>query len=227
MNSRIFAILVFLSFVVFAQAQHRYQLGLLPSINLKQKINKKWGLNFKFENQQQFKAGNFEDTVPFDYNYNRTDLALVASRKSFLTNKLAGGYMYRRKGKSDIHRLVQQFAFNKQYESFRLAHRIAADQTFESGEVPIFRFRYRLATELPLSGTKLDIKEFYFKINQEQLHIFEAGSYNLELRLVPVIGYALNKANKLEAGVNYRFSSFFTEHPRSQIWVALNWYYVL
>lgn len=220
------AILIICLFAASIQAQHRYDFGILPSLNIKHKLDKKWGLNFKIESQQKFKSGNFENKIPFKYQYSRTDLTLMADRKVRLSNKFAAGYMYRRSGTSNIHRFIQQFSFNKKYDAFRLSQRLAADQTLQSSTSPILRFRYRLATEIPLSGDQLDSKEFYFKINQEQLHIFQKDVYDLELRLVPNIGYAINKHHKIEAGLNYRFSGFFTDKPRSQFWWALNWYFV-
>lgn len=77
------------------------------------------------------------------------------------------------------YRTIQQFIFQTKIESFRVAHRIATDQTFSSNEATEFRLRYRLSAEILLSGQKLDDKEFYFKFNTDVLNSIQDSVYDL------------------------------------------------
>ena len=42
-------------------------------------------------------------------------------------------------------------------------------QTFEDGEKPVFRTRYRFGSEFSLDGQEVDPKEWYLKINNEYI----------------------------------------------------------
>jgi hypothetical protein len=77
------------------------------------------------------------------------------------------------------YRTIQQFIFQTKIESFRVAHRIATDQTFSSNEATEFRLRYRVSAEILLSGQKLDDKEFYFKFNTDVLNSIQDSVYDL------------------------------------------------
>ena len=103
-----------------------------------------------------------------------------------------------------------------------MSYRFALDQTFD--EKTEIRLRFRVATELPLNGKKVDEKEAYLKLNQEVLNNFEAGQYDTELRLIPAVGYKFTDNNKLELGFDYRLDSFLNNEPRHTAWVAVNWY---
>jgi hypothetical protein len=113
-------------------------------------------------------------------------------------------------------------------EKVRLGHRIVTDQSFPDQSEAIFRLRYRLTLELPLRGIRLDPKEPYLKISQEQLHIFENGAgYELELRLLLSFGFLFNDRNKVEFGLDYRLDEFLIANSRQRLFATINWYYSL
>ncbi len=112
-----------------------------------------------------------------------------------------------------------------QVSSMRLAHRFAADQTFGGGDPTEWRLRYRLGTELPLNGQEADPKELYLKINNEYLGSWQGNDSDLEIRLVPVLGYLFTDKNKLEFGLDYRIDSFLANEARQRFWGVLAWYY--
>lgn len=210
-----------------AQAQSTYQTGLLPSINLNKKLAHDWRLNCKIESRQALSEGRLSEKKDLAYNYILTDLALIAAKKVGLNNRLAGGYLSRFRNGALIHRLIQQFTLVKRGSGYRLAQRIAADQTFAQNRAISFRFRYRFTIELPLNGQSVNPTEFYLKINHEYLNALQGGNYDLETRLVPLIGYVFTDNNKIECGLDYRLSDFISAPPQHRLWLSLNWYYAL
>ncbi len=210
----------------YGQAQSSYQTGLLPALNVNTKLNRGWSINFKFESRQQLQRGIFGEEHDQDYEYVLSDLALVAGKKIGFDQSLAGGYLMRFRGQDMIHRLIQQFTIVRRYSSFRLAHRIAADQTMSAGASMTLRLRYRLSTEWPLKGQSVDPREFYIKANHEYLNVLQGEDYDLEIRFVPLLGYKFTDSNKTELGVDYRLDSFLQDHPRQRFWLRLIWYRV-
>lgn len=221
---RLFLIIGFVFFNLCLCGQSRYQAGWLPSINLNKKVSSKWKLNLKLESRQSLKAGVFGAENEVDYEYVLTDLAVVAARKIGLSSTLAGGYLARFREDKMIQRLIQQFAFVQRLSGLRLGHRIASDQTFELDEATEIRLRYRLTFEIPFNGESVDPNEFYLKINHEYLNSFQADEYDLEIRLVPVIGYKFLDKNKLEVGLDYRLSSLLNSPSRNRFWFSTSWY---
>ncbi len=218
---------IFLFFTAFGTAQGAYQFGLLPSINFSKKLKKDWKVNLKFQSRHLLKQGRWDTQNELNYDYGLSDFALMSSKKVGLNNKVAGGYFIRFKEDKIIQRLIQQFTIVRKYNSFRLAHRISADQTFENEKKPKYRLRYRLASEFPLNGLTLDEKEFYLKINHEYLNAFQKKDYDLEIRLVPLLGYKYSDNNKLELGFDYRINSFLSEAAEHRFWIAINWFIAL
>ena len=140
---------------------------------------------------------------------------------------LSAGYLWRSRPDTDHHRLMQQYSIVSRFPRFRLGHRLAADQTFRPNTPLEVRLRYRLSLELPLNGTQVDPGEWYLKINHEYLNAFQAQDYDLELRLIPVIGHLFSDRNKVETGVDWRVDRFIHKETRWTFWWAMAWYYSL
>lgn len=102
-----------------------------------------------------------------------------------------------------------------------MAHRFALDQTESQNAPTKFRIRYRATLELPLSGTSIDPKEWYLKINNEYLNSFQNKEQSLEMRVVPLVGYKFSEKSKLETGVDYRRNDFLSDDPHPTYWVSL------
>jgi hypothetical protein len=204
-------------------AQSAYRLALLPAINLNHALDERWALNVKLESRPLLARGTFGEGRPV-FQYSLTDWSLAAARKVGLGQTATFGYLLRRTRTDTRHRLFQQFSFVQRLRTFRLGHRLASDQTFAPGEALELRLRYRLSVELPLSGQQVDPREFYFKANQEQLHNFQGRNYDLELRLVPTLGYAITDRSKLETGLEYRIDDFLRGPSRSTFFWRLSWY---
>jgi hypothetical protein len=217
-------ILLFLFVSLALPAQERYRIGILPQVNLNLKLSDSWRLNARAETRQVVAEGWFGDPFGFNYDNNLTDLSLQASRRMAGNQNLSFGYLIRLTGETPAHRAIQQYSVVSGHRTFRLGHRFAADQTFEQDEPVEYRFRYRIGFEKALSGQTVDPGEFYVKINQEQLHGFSDGEYDLELRLSPAVGYEFTDNNKLETGIDSRFSSFLDGGLRSTLWLSIGWF---
>ncbi|MCX2742783.1 DUF2490 domain-containing protein [Mangrovivirga sp. M17] len=225
MNTKKFFILLILlssHFYLFSQNDHLF--GILPSLNINHNISGNWTLNVKWEGRQVYSQGEanseFED-LPV---YERNDVATLISYKTDLQQVIAMGYLIRFEMGELIHRSIQQYTFLESGYSSRRSHRISADQTFSKVEDSEFRFRYRFTIEKPLSGVKVDEREFYLKINNEYLNILQGGEYDLEIRIVPVIGYKFTEDLKTETGLDYRIDSFINNKASHNYWLSLSIY---
>lgn len=196
----------------------------MPSINLNYKFKKNWSANFKIESRQLLQRGEFNGDPDKSYEYVLTDYSMLTAKKIGLNSRLSGGYLFRWRERQSIHRLIQQFTIIQRLATLRLAHRVVTDQTFSDADDPEFRLRYRLATEIPLNGQSADPKELYIKINNEYLNSLQSGEYDLEIRLVPLLGYAATEKQKVEVGLDYRVNSFLDKNARHSFWVSLNWF---
>ncbi len=205
-------------------AQSEYQIGTLPSVNINKKWKKDWSLNAKVETRQIYQTGIFSKSVNREFHYELTDLTFVGSKKLGFYSRVGVGYLFRVREGEIVHRISQQYNFTKQYHSVRLSHRVLTDQTFFENEAPDFRLRYRISAQVPLNGKTLDVHEYYFKGNHEYVNNLQESTYNLEIRLIPMIGYVINPENKVEIGVDYRFNSIVSEDRNHRFWLALNWY---
>lgn len=212
-----------LLYALGGMAQGSYQWGILPSVNLNKSLEAGWRINTKLESRQAFGAGTFRQMDSRGYEYVLTDWAVLGGKKIGNQSIFAGGMIRRRNGQW-VQRLIQQYALVQRFSGAKLAHRLATDQTFEATEPVTVRLRYRIGTELPLRGRKVDPREPYFKLNHEYLNQWQGEDYELEIRLVPVVGMLITDANKLEMGLDYRLDRFLAGPARQRCWLSLNWY---
>ncbi|HPJ62865.1 DUF2490 domain-containing protein [Lentimicrobium sp.] len=205
---------------VFAQATYRF--GIMPSLNLNSALKNNWSLNAKAESRQLLKSGTVNGDAVNEYRYVLTDLSLIAAKKVGLNSRIAGGYLMRIEDGEISHRFIQHFIIVQKFAAFRLAHRFMSDQTFSESEKPEIRVRYRISSELPLNGESVDPGEFYVKVSNEYINSFQAKDYDLEIRLVPLLGYDITDNFKIETGPDYRLNSFLSSSPRHSYWMTLN-----
>lgn len=205
-------------------SQTTLQVGLMPSVNYNKKVNSQWSFNGRIESRQLLRHGTWNDEAGTRYEYALTDLSALAAYKTGFNTRAAAGYLIRFRDGSLVHRFIQQFTMLKKLFGFRLAHRFVTDQTFCRCEAPEFRLRYRISTEIPLDGEVVDAGELYVKINNEYLHSLQASEYDLELRLVPVLGFDIKNMYKVEAGLNYRVNGFIHDKTRHSFWMMLNFF---
>lgn len=217
-------IFLLLQFKNTVYAQSSFQLGALPSLNLNKKMKNDWSLNFKIESRLLFQHGEINGDVDKNFNNVLTDFSLIGAKKIGLNSRIAGGYMIRFKEGNLYHRFIQQYVIVQKLSGFRLAHRFLSDQTFSESEELEFRLRYRITSELPLNGESVNPREFYLKINNEYINSLQEKTYDLEIRLVPLLGYEITEQFKIETGVDYRINSFLTDNTRHSYWMTLNFF---
>lgn len=227
MNTRVHHWLILPFFLVFLNgsfAQSTYQFGLLPSINVNKKLKKDWSLNSKIESRFLINEGAFGGANETNFQYVLTDLSFIAAKKVGLSGKVSGGYLIRFRENEIVNRFIQQYSVVQKMNGFRLAHRLVTDQTFSKITPSEYRLRYRLSAEIPLNGQSADTKELYLKINNEYLNSLQEKEYDLEIRVVPLLGYALNQNHKIEVGLDYRINSFLFSASRQSYWANINWF---
>jgi len=223
----IFSFFLLLQLNNFSHAQSSFQWGALPTLNFNKKLKKDWSLNSKIESRMLFQRGEIGGEPDKNYTYVLTDFSLIAAKKVGLNSRIGGGYLIRVQKDNIYHRFIQQFVIIQKLTKFRLAHRFLSDQTFSAIEDPEFRLRYRITSEVPLNGESVDSGEFYLKINNEYVNSLQSGSYDLEIRVIPFLGYEVNDAIKIETGLDYRVNSFFTNNTRHSYWMSLNFFFEL
>ena len=213
-------------------AQSFYRVGTMPSVNINFGLKNNWALHFKTESRLLFQSGQFGKEPIRGFDYVLSDISMIASKKTGLNTNLAGGYLVRILENQAIHRTIQQFSIVRKYNSFRLAHRFSADQSFNLNPNREFQFkyveyrlRYRIAAEFPLNGQSVDAREFYLKINNEYLYGWQNSDNDIEIRIVPVLGYNFVDKSKLELGPDYRLDSFLNDTTRNSFWLSINWFF--
>lgn len=226
MNTKSFTHLAFLSVmmanIVFAQTS--YQFGVLPAVNVNKKFKEDWSLNTRIESRQLFQNGDFEGNIFGKYDYVLTDVSLLAGKKIALNSRIAGGYLLRIEDGGAAHRVSIQYVVVQRLSKFRLAHRFLSDQTFSKIESPEFRLRYRITAEIALNGESVDTKEFYMRLNNEYVNSLQESEYDLEIRLVPLLGYQINERFKIESGLDYRVNLFIHNNTRHTFWLSFNFF---
>lgn len=213
-----------MQFTNTAYAQSSFQAGTIPSLNFNKKMKNDWSLNSKIESRLVFQRGEFDGDIDNSFNYALTDFSLIGAKKVGLNARIGGGYLIRFREGNVYHRFIQQYVIVQKLTGFRLAHRFLSDQTFSASEEPEFRLRYRITSEIPLNGESVDPGELYLKINNEYINSLQAGAYDLEIRLVPLLGYDITERFKIETGIDYRVNSFLTDDTRHSYWMSLNFF---
>lgn len=202
--------------------------GILPSLNINKALKKDWRINLKMEWRNSLHTTpRVEGHNNAGQGYLQTDYAFLVSKKVGLNNSLSGGFLLRYKDQKLIHRFMQQFTLFKKYATTRWAHRFAMDQTKSLTDPTKYRIRYRTTLEFPLSGTAVDVKEWYLKVNNEWLNTFQTRNQSVEWRFVPLIGYKFSERNKLESGIDFRKNHLNTPKQNNTFWLNINWYLTL
>lgn len=205
--------------------QNSYRSGLLPTLNLNQQLAQGWRINYQWQSRWILAEGIFSELAEERWTYRLSDFSIVGSKKVQGNQGLAIGFLMRFTGDTQRFRLLQQYTSVDKFPTFRLGHRIRADQTWGGEDDATFRLRYRISFDLPLNGATTNRNELYFKLNHEYLTALESNDFSLEIRMVPMIGLLLTDDNKLETGLDYRFDKAGGPKSRHSFWWAVNWYY--
>ncbi len=204
-----FLIIVFAAFLSFLVMGQTTPVFVEPAIAVGKSLKGRWSANAKFVFRQQ--AGQLgKDGFSAFSQTDVIELQLFANYNLLGSGRITLGYLYGMDepfldSQEMEHRLMQQFSFRsggqfKWVNRFRLEQRITAND-FRN------RFRYRFTFDRPLSGSKLEPREWYFVAGDEFLYTFtgNTGEDHLENRINAGFGYLFENGQKLQFELQYRF----------------------
>jgi hypothetical protein len=161
----------------------------------------------------------------------KMETAISIDRSLFNASKIGGGYLF---GGDDLfrpeveneHRFMQQYAFYFKLFKYRIANRIRTEQRIYPDDYKN-RFRYRLSLDFPISGEKLNVNEAYFIASNELLVNATAKNYDVENRLGLGLGWKLEKINKIQLQLQYRYTKIGLPSESHAIFLASAFYFKL
>lgn len=214
MKSKILCILFILFWTKEALCQTDFDSGFLPKVVVAKQLNNKT----KWVNSIETRQVIYDEKYQFTHNL--VDISSIYSLKTSFNQSFNFGYILRFRDSETIHRTFQHYNFISKFSSLKIAHRIAFEQFYQTKKQTTFRTRYRVSSEKPLNGEKVDVKEFYLKLGNEYLTDFN----DLEIRITPYLGYQISKKDKIEFGLDYRINDFITSAAQSNLWFRTTWY---
>lgn len=200
-------------------SQEVYKAGLFPQINLIAPLDSNWELNFLLKPRHILFQGS-PGEAGYHPEYERTDFETIILRRMDKHHAGGAGYMVRYKDGMFYHRTSQQLSSTFSRESLRFGQRTILDQTFGRGKLPVFRVRFRLFTEIPAQGQGIDPGEFYFKLHNEELVLWEGPQADLEVRGLAMPGLRISKNTRTELGLDYRLSNLLEGSREHQFWLC-------
>ncbi|NQZ75879.1 MAG: DUF2490 domain-containing protein [Ekhidna sp.] len=140
-----------------------------------------------------------------------TEINQFVTRKVSPKLKLSMGYKYRNLNNEDAaeNRLTQQLAYTHQNSTVRLLSRFRAEQRFRTDFA--HRYRYRFSLDFPLSGERLDNREFYLISSNEVLVESTGSGHSLDNRLSIGTGYVISNYCKIQFDFTQRFEDLNQE----------------
>lgn len=208
----------------FAQERQFFS-GFFPEAAITKKLKNDQKIIFKIEHQDIFYNNSGEQKDEFQFTHYRTDLMAFYDLKLNPTKSIAFGIFHRIQDGANANRLIQQFASVNRLRGLKLAHRLRTDQTFTKDEALEIRFRYRVAMEIPLSGSSLDPGEHYLILSNEPIFSLQGGDFEIENRLGFSLGKLINSSQKLEWSIDYRTDKFIQEGFRTRLWAKVGYFY--
>jgi hypothetical protein len=218
---RILILSVFLTFgSLVAIAQSSYTGGVHLEVKPSFSFKNNWKLNGRVGSRILFFEGSRDQSFNWISDYERTELELVLTKKASAATSWGGGYLIRNQKEKIKHRLIQQFSISNTYGSLNLGHRFRFDETFQKDEATEYRFRYRIGLEKPLQSKN---GKTYVFLNNEYIPSLQDKQFEMELRLLPGMGFRLNESNKLEAGIDFRVENLFKDSHKQVYLLYLSW----
>jgi len=199
--------------------------GFFPEASITKKLENENRINFKIEHQQVLYDNRDGKSHQIRFKTYRTDLMSFYDWRLSPTSSFALGVFHRFQDGADANRFIQQFGKLQRLRTLRIAHRFRTDQTFTKGEKMAFRFRYRIAFEIPLNGTALDPGEHYLAVSNEPIISFQSRNFELENRLVISLGKLFQNGQKIEWGLDYRTDGYVDKPFRTRLWAKLGYFY--
>lgn len=221
----LFYLFLFMSFASSFGQNQQFSTGFFPELSLTKKLKNDQKITFKIEHQDILYTNSGEQRQELQFTHYRTDLMSFYDLKLNPSKSIALGVFHRIQEGANANRIIQQFASVNRLRGLKLAHRLRTDQTFTKGESIEVRLRYRIAAEIPLSGSTLDQGEHYLLLSNEPILSLQEGEFEIENRLIFSLGKLLTSSQKLEWGIDYRTDGFIQEGFRTRLWAKVGYFY--
>ncbi len=179
-----------------------------PALSLSKSLKGRWSANSKLVFRQQLTS---LENRQLDWvsQSDVIEVQLFVNYRLLGSKRLTIGYLYGLdepflSSAQTEHRLMQQFSFESG-NRFKWVNRIRLEQRIGENQFRN-RLRYRFTFDEPLSGDKIDAKEWYFVAGDEWLYTFTGvpGEDHLENRLHAGLGYMFANGQKLQIEMQYR-----------------------
>ncbi|SHJ21122.1 Protein of unknown function [Mesonia phycicola] len=209
-----YILFIFLFLITFTSSSQDFTALINPAVSVTIKNETPWSYTFGTayrSNIYQHTAEENLDNKKLKINSQFTEFNHSTTRKIGFNSKLSAGIKYRfvetYTGKKDETRFIEQYAYTKKYEKFKLVHRVRFVQRFR--ERTTLRGRYRLLAELPLNGNRVDAKELSLVGTIEGVWEFGKEEVpNYGFRYSNYLGYRITNNTVLNLGVEYRYRNF-------------------
>jgi hypothetical protein len=174
------------------------------TISLNHDVQRNYKLNFSLKSRSYLYS---EDQLLIKHRH--LDFIHFSTLSLSPKTNLSLGLQYRNRnwfedGSNEL-RSTLQLGVKSISNKFRFGHRFRMEQRFFDTST-VFRFRYRLAFDMPLNGEKLNVGESYFVAMSEFLYALEyLMPPDYDHRWSAQIGWLLAQNTRLQLGLEYRF----------------------
>ncbi len=189
------------------------------------KLNYRWSFNFGAGFRGELSDDISEESVELQPKHFQVSHNSTYNVGFF--GKIGAGIMYRWNSIEDIRnddevRLTQQYSHARRYNALRIVHRLKTDQRILDNSTT-HRFRYRISIDFPLSGLRVDPREFYVVLSTESLlnsakQIRPEWDQRITLRL----GLQIFKGTRLQLDAEYRWENYTGSTDR-RIFIKTGW----
>lgn len=210
--------LLTLSFIsLHTSAQASISAGVMPTANISYNIAKGYKVSHGFETRQRFYHNPVLGNGTFKHSNILTEYSTTLSKGVNASDRIGVGYIVRVMDMDYYHRFEQDFTHSHVGTIGKWSHRIRTDQMFSKHDNIMFRLRYRVSYQKELGSSSTS--STFFKVNNEYNAMFHTHKRNdLEIRLVPALGFALTKKSILEVGIDSRISRMFEQDLSLILW---------
>jgi hypothetical protein len=175
-----------------------------PEIDVNWRLGDRWTMNAGFATRHRLDE---------EYAFRQVEISHNTSYEIGFYSKLSLGFINRWRNtfnndRKDETIIIGQYAHAKKYNRIKLAHRFQSQVRLRKN-LTINRNRYRISAELPLSGRKVDLKEFFIVGSTEALwSLSEKRRPEIGQRFSFDLGYKISNAVQAIIGSQFRFDNY-------------------
>lgn len=209
MTSCCFKILVFIFLLPFCCGAQQTDYLWQPEIKINYSPKNRWSFNFEINNRNNLATTETQN----NFKVQHLEFSHFTSYESGFYSKISLGLRYRNRvwfdpKSSNEFRITQQYSYIEKYNDLRLDHRVRFEQRFYEEET-IYRSRYRIGIDIPLSGLSLNQKEYYTVLTTETLYsLSQKSKPQLDQRFTASLGQQTTQNLKLQLAVEYRLENY-------------------